>query len=99
MGMPVGSRVLVYGSLGGGEVAVPKAGVLLGTIPGTTVEGWNYGVWMATIGPERRYATQQKAASMLGDVLATTFGRTCNLEDLMEPDALEYYTKLSTNSK
>ena len=45
LGMPSGSRVLVYGSLGGGDVAVPKAGQLLATIPGTTVEGFNYGGW------------------------------------------------------
>eukprot|EP00930_Biecheleria_cincta_P026109 TRINITY_DN18461_c0_g1_i1.p1 TRINITY_DN18461_c0_g1~~TRINITY_DN18461_c0_g1_i1.p1 ORF type:complete len:386 (+),score=89.16 TRINITY_DN18461_c0_g1_i1:62-1219(+) len=99
LGMPVGSRVLIYGSLAGGDVKVPKAGQLLGMTPGTSVEGWNYGAWMIASGPAKRYATQQRAASMLGDVLATRFGRTCSLEELVKPDALEYYSKLSTNSK
>lgn len=99
LGMPVGSRVLVYGSLAGGEIKVPKAGQLLGMIPGTSVEGWNYGAWMIASGPAKRYSTQQRAASMLGDVLATKFGRTCSLEELVKPDTLEYYSKLSTNSK
>ena len=31
---------------------------------------------------------------MLSDVLATTFGRTCSLNDLVQPDALEYQPTL-----
>merc|ERR1719291_896775 len=70
LGLPPGSRIVVYGSLGGGDVKAPKAGQLLAAVPGTTLEGWNYGVWMAAIGPRRRLAAQRQAASMLGDVLA-----------------------------
>ena len=54
---------------------------------------------MAEIGPKRRCAAQRQAATMLGGVLATQFGRTCRLEDLVHKDALDYFTKLGTNSK
>ena len=99
LGMPTGSRVLVYGSLGGGDVTVPKAGQLLAAVPGTTLEGFNYGGWMAAIGSARRYAAQQQAAAMLGDTLATTFGRSLQLEELVTAESVEYFSKIGTNNK
>ena len=60
---------------------------MLGLKHGTTCEGWNYGGWMAAIGDARRYAEQGKAASMLGDVLKTTFGKEATLENLVDPCA------------
>ena len=68
-------------------VDVPSAGQMLGLKHGTTCEGWNYGGWMAAIGDARRYAEQGKAASMLGDVLKTTFGKEATLENLVDPCA------------
>ena len=38
LGMPAGSRVCVYGALGGGPVAVPSAGQMLGLKHGSTCE-------------------------------------------------------------
>ena len=87
LGMPAKSRICVYGALGGGAVDVPSAGQMLGLKHGTTCEGWNYGGWMAAIGDARRYAEQGKAASMLGDVLKTTFGKEATLENLVDPCA------------
>jgi NADPH:quinone reductase-like Zn-dependent oxidoreductase len=99
LGMPPKSRVCVYGALGGGGVDVGLAGQLLGMVPGTSVEGFNYGSWMADIGPARRHAEQAKAAALLGGVLRTSFGRECRLEDLVEAESLAYYSALGTNAK
>ena len=38
-------------------------------------------------------------ASMLGGALKTTFGKQCKLEDLVEPESLEYYSAIGTNAK
>lgn len=70
LGMPGGvginvrgpkTRICVYGALGGGDVVMPKAGQMLGLKHGVSVEGWNYGGWMTSIGDARRYAEQAKA--------------------------------------
>ena len=37
--------------------------------------------------------------SLLGSTLRTTFGKECRLEDLVDPDNLEYYSAIGTNSK
>lgn len=110
LGMPGGvginvggpnTRICVYGALGGGDVVMPLAGQMLGLKHSVSVEGWNYAGWMATIGDARRYAAQATAASMLGanGALKTTFGKQCGLEDLVEPESLEYYSKIGTNAK
>ena len=54
---------------------------------------------MMRIGSARRYAAQRQAAAMLGGTLATVFGKSLELEELVRPDALEYFSKIGTNSK
>ncbi len=70
LGMPGGvginmhatkTRICVYGALGGGDVLMPKAGQMLSLKHGVSVEGWNYGGWIASIGDARRYAEQIRA--------------------------------------
>ena len=83
LGMPGGTgvnvrgpktRICVYGALGGGDVTMPTAGQMLGLKHGVSVEGWNYGGWMASIGDARRRAEQAKAvrfAAVVGFALAS----------------------------
>ena len=36
---------------------------------------------------------------MLGDVLKTTFGKQIRLEDMVDPEQLQYFSALGTNAK